>query len=98
LQCRSGYTCRDDSSIPAQIQINSATDVARLLLDRGATPGIFLAATLGDLSLVIEFNPNSVADHIVNNGGSFADIGFQGKGGSIYLPSTGHPTINASLV
>ena len=96
MQCRSGYTCRDDSSIPAQIQINSATDVARLLLDRGATPGIFLAATLGDLSLVIEFNPNSVADHIVNNGGSFADIGFQGKDGSI--SSTGHPTINASLV
>jgi len=60
------------------------------------TPGIFLAATLGDLSLVIEFNPNSVADHIVNNGGSFADIGFQGKDGSI--SSTGHPTINASLV
>lgn len=71
------------------MRINSATDAAQLLLDRGVAPDIFLAATLGDLSLVsriIESNPNSVTYHIVNNSGSFADIGFQGKGRTIYLP------------
>jgi len=77
----------DHPSTPAQMRINSVTDVAQLLLDRGAAPDIFLAATMRDLSLVsriIESNSKSVTYHIVNNSGSFA-IGFQGKGGTILL-------------
>ena len=88
LDCNADLDARDDdhSSSPAQWRINSAPDVAQLLLDRGAAPDIFLAAALGDLSLasrIIESNPKIVTYRIGNNSGSFPGIGFQGKGGTI---------------
>src|SRR6185369_4384447 len=42
----------DHYSTPAQWLIGRAPDVVRLLLDRGATPDIFLAVALGDRNLV----------------------------------------------
>ena len=73
-------------STPAQWRINSSPHVAQLLLDHGATPDLFLAAALGDLTLanrVIEQNPKAVTYRIGNNSGPFPGIGFEGKGGTM---------------
>jgi len=42
----------DHDSTPAQWRIGESPDVARFLLERGARADIFLAAALGDLTLV----------------------------------------------
>jgi hypothetical protein len=44
----------DHESTPAQWLVGDAPDVARFLLERGATPDIFLAAALGDRGLAEE--------------------------------------------
>ncbi len=43
--------CIDHKSTPAQYALASRPDVCRRLLERGATPDIFIAAKLGDLEL-----------------------------------------------
>jgi ankyrin repeat protein len=43
--------CIDHASTPAQYALVERPDVCRRLLERGATPDIFMAARLGDLSL-----------------------------------------------
>jgi ankyrin repeat protein len=43
--------CLDHASTPAQYALVDRPDVCRRLLDRGATPDIFMAARLGDLGL-----------------------------------------------
>ncbi len=44
----------DHESTPAQWLVGDAPDVARFLLERGATPDIFVAAALGDRGLAEE--------------------------------------------
>lgn len=63
----------------------SSREVARYLLDRGATPDIFLAAALGDRELaskLISENPGCVA-HRIGRLPDFPPIGHQGRGGTI---------------
>jgi ankyrin repeat protein len=59
--------CIDHESTPAQYALAERPDVCRLLLDRGASPDIFMAARLGDVALaerVIAANPASVAARV----------------------------------
>lgn len=52
--------CLDHQSTPAQYALVERPDVCRRLLDRGATPDIFMAARLGDVALatrLIEADP-----------------------------------------
>jgi len=75
----------DHNSTPAQWRIGKAPEVARYLLDRGATPDIFLAAALGDRELaskLISENPGCVA-HRIGRLPDFPPIGHQGRGGTI---------------
>lgn len=77
----------DHASTPAQWRIGEAPEVTRYLLQRGATPDLFMAAGLGDLDLVqrlVAQNPAITAYRIGNNLGPFPGIGFQGRGGTIY--------------
>lgn len=77
----------DHDSTPAQWRIGDAPEVTRFLLERGATPDIFMAAALGDLALaecLIHENPLCTTYRIGNNKGPFPGIGFQGRGGTIY--------------
>jgi ankyrin repeat protein len=76
----------DHDSTPAQWLIRDAPDVVRFLLDRGATPDIFLATALGDRDLVvrlIDANPRSVSSRI-GRLPEFPPIGHNGRGGTIY--------------
>jgi ankyrin repeat protein len=76
----------DHESTPAQWSIRDAPDVVRFLLDRGATPDIFLASALGDRELaarLIEANPRVVAARI-GRLPDFPSIGYKGRGGTIY--------------
>ena len=43
--------CIDHKSTPAQYALVDRPEVCRRLLERGATPDIFMAARLGDLAL-----------------------------------------------
>jgi ankyrin repeat protein len=76
----------DHESTPAQWSIGEAPDVARFLVERGATPDIFLAAALGDRDLaarLIEANPACVSYRI----GRLPDwppLGHNSRGGTIY--------------
>jgi ankyrin repeat protein len=56
--------CIDHKSTPAQYALLDRPDVCRLLLERGATPDIFMAARLGDVALatrLLDTDPASVA-------------------------------------
>jgi ankyrin repeat protein len=56
--------CIDHKSTPAQYALVDRPDVCRRLLERGATPDIFMAARLGDIALatrLLESDPACVA-------------------------------------
>lgn len=83
----SDINARDDdhNSTAAQWRIGKAPEVVRYLLDRGATPDIFLAAALGDRELaskLISENPGCIA-HRIGRLPDFPPIGHQGRGGTI---------------
>lgn len=82
----------DHDSTPAQWRIGDAPEVTRFLLQRGASPDIFMAAGLGDLALaerLVAENPACTTYRIGHNNGPFPGIGFQGRGGTIYQWSLG---------
>ena len=59
--------CIDHHSTPAQYALVDRTDVCRRLLERGATPDIFMAAFLGDVTLatrVLDADPDCVAARV----------------------------------
>jgi ankyrin repeat protein len=59
--------CIDHKSMPAQYALVDRPEVCRRLLERGATPDIFMAARLGDLPLatrVMDADPGCVAARI----------------------------------
>jgi ankyrin repeat protein len=59
--------CIDHKSTPAQYALVDRPDVCRRLLERGATPDIFMAARLGDAALaarLIDADPSCVAARI----------------------------------
>ena len=59
--------CIDHKSTPAQYALVDRPDVCRHLLERGATPDIFMAARLGDLPLaarLVDADPGCVAARI----------------------------------
>lgn len=59
--------CIDHESTPAQYALVDRPDVCRRLLERGATPDIFMAARLGDVRLathLLDTDPASVAARI----------------------------------
>ena len=59
--------CIDHHSTPAQYALVARTDVCRRLLERGATPDIFMAAFLGDVTLatrVLDADPDCVAARV----------------------------------
>lgn len=75
----------DHNSTPAQWRIGKTPEVTRYLIDKGATPDIFLAAALGDADLAAELisrNPDCVRQRI-GRLPEFPPIGYQGRGGSI---------------
>jgi len=74
----------DHDSTPAQWRIGDQPDVSRYLLDRGASPDIFLAAALGDAELagrLISENPECLA-YRIGRPPEFLPIG-GGRGGTI---------------
>ncbi len=76
----------DHESTPAQWLIGDAPEVARFLLDRGATPDIFMAAALGDSDLALRLiaaDPGCVAQR-TGRLPEFPPIGHNGRGGTIY--------------
>jgi ankyrin repeat protein len=76
----------DHESTPAQWLIGDAPEVARFLLELGASPDIFMAAALGDGDLalrLIDSNPGCVACRI-GRLPDFPPIGHKGRGGTIY--------------
>ena len=59
--------CVDHKSMPAQYALVDRPEVARRLLERGATPDIFMAARLGDIDLatrLLDSDPNCVSARI----------------------------------
>ncbi len=74
----------DHDSTPAQWLIGSSPDVSAFLLERGATPDIFLAAALGDLSLCERLvkADRSCLTHRIGKA-PFHPIGYLGRGGTI---------------
>jgi ankyrin repeat protein len=69
LECGAGVDvpCIDHKSTPAQYALVDRPDVCRHLLERGATPDIFMAARLGDIPLatrLLDTDPTSVAARI----------------------------------
>ena len=59
--------CIDHKSMPAQYALVDRPDVCRRLLERGATPDIFMAAQLGDAALaarLLDADPSCVAARI----------------------------------
>jgi ankyrin repeat protein len=59
--------CIDHKSTPAQYALADRPEVCRRLLERGATPDIFMAARLGDLGLatrLLEADPGCVAARV----------------------------------
>ena len=76
----------DHDSTPVQWLIRDSPDVVRFLLDRGASPDIFLATALGDRDLVaplIEANPRAVSFRI-GRVPEFPPLGHHKRGGTIY--------------
>jgi hypothetical protein len=76
----------DHDSTPAQWRIGESPDVARFLLERGATPDIFLAAALGDLALAEKLvkQDRGCLAHRIGKAPEFPPIGYKGRGGTIY--------------
>lgn len=75
----------DHNSTPAQWLIGEAPEITRYLLDRGATPDLFMAAALGDLTLaqqLITMDPRCVS-HRIGKAPEFPPLG-GGHGGTIY--------------
>lgn len=59
--------CIDHASTPAQYALVERPDVCRRLLERGATPDIFMAARLGDVPLalsLLDANPDCAAARV----------------------------------
>src|SRR5262245_57671033 len=59
--------CIDHQSTPAQYALVDRPDVCRRLLERGATPDLFMAARLGDVALatrLLDADPSGVAARI----------------------------------
>jgi ankyrin repeat protein len=59
--------CIDHKSTPAQYALVDRPDVCRLLLERGATPDIFMAARLGDLALatrLLDTDPSAIVARV----------------------------------
>ena len=88
LEHGSRLEARDDDheSTPVQWLIGDVPEVARYLLEQGATPDIFLAAALGDRSLsetLIDANPGCLA-YRIGRLPEFPPIGHKGRGGTIY--------------
>jgi hypothetical protein len=82
----------DHASTPAQWRIGDAPDTVRMLLRRGATPDVFLAAALGDLALaeqVVAADPACTGYRIGNDTGPFPGIGYLERGGTILQWSLG---------
>jgi ankyrin repeat protein len=76
----------DHDSTPAQWRIGESPDVATFLLERGASPDIFLAAALGDLSLAerLVMQDRRCLTHRIGKAPHFPPIGYAGRGGTIY--------------
>jgi ankyrin repeat protein len=75
----------DHRSTPAQWLIGDAPEITQFLLDRGATPDIFIAAALGDLALaekLIAADPHCTS-HRIGRAPEFPPLG-GGSGGTIY--------------
>ena len=74
----------DHTSTPAQWLIGETPEISRYLLERGATPDIFLAAALNDRALaerLIDADPDCVGHRIGKE--AFHSIGYEGLGGTI---------------
>src|SRR6516164_3939030 len=76
----------DHDSTPAQWRIGESPDVARFLLERGATPDIFLAAALGNIALAerLVSEDRDCLTHRIGKPPEFPPVGYQGRGGTIY--------------
>src|SRR5580700_9545589 len=76
----------DHDSTPAQWRIGESPDVARFLLQRGATADIFLASALGDVALAEKLvtRDRGCLAHRIGKLPEFPPIGHQGRGGTIY--------------
>ncbi len=82
----------DHDSTPAQWRIGDAPDLVKFLLQRGATPDVFMGAGLGDADLterLVTDDPSVTSHRIGNDKGLFPGCGFKGRGGSIYQWSLG---------
>jgi hypothetical protein len=63
--------CIDHKSMPAQYALVDRPDVCRRLLERGATPDIFMAARLGDVALatrLLDADPSCIGARIHEHG------------------------------
>jgi ankyrin repeat protein len=63
--------CIDHKSTPAQYALVDRPDVCRRLLERGATPDIYMAARLGDVALatrILDADPGAAAARIDEEG------------------------------
>jgi ankyrin repeat protein len=79
----------DHESTPAQYQIENHHDVVRLLIERGGRTDIFMAAALGDPSLLehhLKQNPNSIRQRIDNSAFPMSN---PRAGGTIYFWTLG---------
>jgi ankyrin repeat protein len=76
----------DHDSTPAQWLIGESPDVARFLLERSATPDIFLAAALGDLTLAEKLitQDRACPSHRIGKAPQFPPLGYESRGGTIY--------------
>jgi ankyrin repeat protein len=76
----------DHASTPAQWLIGEAPEVARLLLEHGAAPDIFLAAGLGDLVLAEKLvSANRIClSYRIGKAPEFPPLGYKHRGGTIY--------------
>jgi hypothetical protein len=76
----------DHDSTPAQWRIGESPDVARFLLQRGATADIFLASALGDVALAEKLvtRDRGCLAHRIGKLPEFPPIGHRGRGGTIY--------------
>src|SRR5580700_3250022 len=76
----------DHDSTPAQWRIGESPDVARFLLQRGATADIFLASALGDVALAEKLvtRDRGCLAHRIGKPPEFPPIGHEGRGGTIY--------------
>ncbi|HEV3201326.1 MAG TPA: ankyrin repeat domain-containing protein [Bryobacteraceae bacterium] len=76
----------DHESTPAQWLIGRAPEVVRFLLERGATPDIFIAAALGDRGLAEKLiaADRACLAYRIGRLPEFPPIGHHGGGGTIY--------------